>query len=233
MLLWTGLVWGFLGSMHCIGMCGPLAMSVPVKNSLWNSISLYQLGRLMSYATLGASVGLIGWAISSSGFQNYLSIVSGALIITMVLLPVVLKKTGSAYTFHIAAVFPKPLKNALGKLYKQKTDAAALGIGILNGLLPCGLVYYALAGALAMGNVYLSSVYMLLFGIGTLPALTAIMIVKNKVAFQYRQTIFKTIPYFTVLIGMLLILRGMNLGIPYVSPYANTNSDKPFAQKCH
>lgn len=231
MLLWTGLLWGLLGSMHCIGMCGPLAMSVPVKNSLWNSISFYQLGRLLSYTILGASIGILGWAISSSGFQNYLSIVSGLLIITMVLLPILLKKSGSSYSFHITGIFPSPLKKALGKLYKQKTNWAAFGIGILNGLLPCGLVYYALAGALSMGNMYLSGAYMLLFGIGTLPALTTLMIVKNKMAFQYRQQLFKAIPYFTVVIGLLLILRGMNLGIPYISP--PSNADKPSTQQCH
>ncbi len=230
MLLWTGLIWGFLGSMHCIGMCGPLAMSVPVKHQLFHSISLYQIGRLLSYAFLGSMVGTLGWVISSTGFQNYLSIVSGSIIIAMVVIPYFLKKTGSTYSFHIGAVFPKVLKQALGKLYKEKTNFAALGIGVLNGLLPCGLVYYALAGALAMGEVHLSSLYMVLFGIGTLPALTALMIVKNKFVFQQRQYLYKAIPYFTVCIGILLILRGMNLGIPYVSP---TRIEEKTTQSCH
>jgi len=218
MLLWTGLVLGFLGSMHCIGMCGPLAMAVPIKNQLFNSISLYQTGRLLSYIFLGAIVGSLGWAIKSTGFQSYLSIASGLMIIAMVIVPFLLKKAGSTYSFHLTSFFPKVFKTALGKLYKEKTDFAAFGIGVLNGFLPCGLVYYALAGALAMGEVYLGSFYMLLFGIGTVPALTTLMIVKNKFVFQHRQSLFKTIPYFTFLVGFLLILRGMNLGIPYVSP---------------
>jgi uncharacterized protein len=230
MLLWTGLIWGFLGSMHCVGMCGPLAMSVPVKNQLFHSISLYQLGRLLSYSVLGALVGTLGWAIGSTGFQRYLSIASGIIIIGMVIVPYLLRKTGHTYSFHMGAFFPNTLKQALGKLYKKKTNLAALGIGALNGLLPCGLVYYALAGALAMGEVHLGSLYMLLFGIGTLPALTALMIVKNKVVFQHRQYLFKAIPYFTVMIGLLLILRGMHLGIPYVSP---NNIEEKHTLSCH
>jgi sulfite exporter TauE/SafE len=219
-MLWTALLLGLAGSFHCIGMCGPIAFVLPVNRSskitLIIQTALYHLGRLISYSLIGVLFGFIGKGLYLAGFQQRLSILMGVIMILMVIIPASIFNNFN---------FSKPLYNIIGKvksklgLYLNKTSNKALfSIGFFNGFLPCGLVYMALIGAISTGNVIDGAFYMFLFGIGTIPLMTAAILLGNFVNLSLRRKIQKAIPVFVVIIGLLFILRGLGLGIPYISP---------------
>lgn len=219
-MLLSAVILGLLGSFHCIGMCGPIAFVLPVdrSNMLKQSyqIMLYHLGRLLAYTSIGLLFGLLGKGLMLSGFQQYLSIFLGLLMIVIVLIPV---KVFNKYNFS------KPLYKHIGKLksylglYLNKSSNKALfSIGFFNGFLPCGMVYMALIGAMATAEFYLGGLYMFLFGLGTIPMMSLAVVSRSFFSLQLRQKLQKAIPVFVILIGLLFVLRGMGLGIPYVSP---------------
>lgn len=219
-MFYTALLFGLLGSFHCVGMCGPIAFLLPVdrNNPLKKTaqISLYHLGRLFSYAILGMIFGLVGKSLNLFGFQQQLSIIIGVLMVVVVLLP---QQTFNKYNFSkpVYRVVSK-IKSSLGKELKKKSPDTFLTIGFLNGFLPCGLVYMAIFGAIASGNIWQGSLYMALFGLGTVPLMTSAIYLGNFLNAQVRQRIRKAIPVFVVIIGCLFIVRGLGLGIPYISP---------------
>jgi sulfite exporter TauE/SafE len=219
-MLVSALILGLLGSLHCVGMCGPIAFMLPVDRS--NSfrkitqIAIYHFGRLLAYSIIGLIFGLVGKSFSLFGIQQQLSIIIGVLMIVIVLLPQ-----------HIIGKYnlTKPLykgiskvKSSLGKALKKKTADTFLTIGFLNGFLPCGLVYMAVFGAVATGNLLEGSLYMVLFGLGTIPLMTTAIYLGKFLNSTIKQRIQKAIPVFVVVIGILFILRGLGLGIPYLSP---------------
>jgi len=209
-----------MGSLHCVGMCGPIAFMLPVDNTNGikkaGQLSLYHIGRLLAYGCIGVVFGLLGKGLYIFGMQQKLSISIGILMIVVVLIPY---KTFARYNFSkpVFRIISK-IKNGLGKELKKKTADTFLTIGILNGFLPCGLVYMALFGAVAMGNALEGAIYMILFGLGTIPLLTAVIYFGAILKGSLRNQIRKMVPVFVILIGTLFILRGLGLGIPYVSP---------------
>jgi sulfite exporter TauE/SafE len=219
-MLWSALIFGLLGSFHCVGMCGPIAFMLPVDRS--NSIRkiaqifTYHFGRLLAYSLIGLVFGLVGKSLYIFGIQQQLSIVIGIIMIVVVLLPY---KTFSKYNFSkpLFQIISK-VKSGLGKALKKKTADTFLTIGFLNGFLPCGLVYMAVFGAMASGNALQGSLYMFLFGIGTIPLMTTTIYLGKFLNTTIKQRITKAIPVFVVIIGLLFILRGLGLGIPYISP---------------
>lgn len=219
-MLYTALLFGLLGSFHCVGMCGPIAFILPVdrKNPAKKigQISLYHFGRIFSYALLGMVFGLVGKSLNLFGMQQQLSIIIGLLMILVVLIP---QKTFNKYNFSrpLYRIIGK-VKSALGKELKKKSPDTFLTIGFLNGFLPCGLVYMAIFGAIASGNALQGSLYMAFFGLGTVPLMTSAIYLGNFLNAQVRQRIRRVIPVFVVLIGCLFIVRGLGLGIPYISP---------------
>ncbi|WP_310994017.1 sulfite exporter TauE/SafE family protein [Aequorivita marina] len=219
-MLLTALIFGLLGSFHCVGMCGPIAFMLPVDRSnnlkKIGQIFLYHFGRIMAYSIIGLAFGLVGKSLNLFGYQQQLSIAIGVLMLLVIFIP---QKTFNKYNFS------KPLfkiisrvKSALGKELKKKTPDTFLTIGFLNGFLPCGLVYMAVFGAVASGNAIQGSLYMALFGIGTIPLMTSAIYLGNFLNAQVRQRIRRAIPVFVVIIGCLFIVRGLGLGIPYISP---------------
>ena len=223
-MLFTGFLFGLLSSFHCIGMCGPIAMMLPLdhKNPTKKALQLilYHLGKTTSYALLGLIFGLIGRGLFLAGFQQKLSIIMGIGIILFVLVP---ERKLANYNFSKPVFkFLSILKTRLGNQFKQKTLQSIFTIGLLNGFLPCGLVYVALFGAIAMQNVGFSVLYMILFGLGTVPLMSVLVYIKTFISMPVRNKIQKIIPYVGVCMGILFILRGLGLGIPYVSP-ATTN----------
>ena len=219
-MLWSALIFGLLGSFHCVGMCGPIAFMLPVdrSNSIKkvSQISTYHIGRLLAYAIIGLCFGLIGKSLYIFGIQQQLSIIIGILMIVVVLIPA---QTFNKYNFS------KPLyrliskvKSSLGKALKKKTADTFLTIGFLNGFLPCGLVYMAVFASLAMPSAFESSLYMMLFGLGTIPLMTTAIYVGKFLNASVKQRIQKAIPVAVIIIGLLFIIRGMGLGIPYLSP---------------
>jgi len=217
-ILVSGFVLGLMGSFHCVGMCGPIALSLPLRgNNLAQKLSggiLYNLGRTVTYGIMGAFFGLIGQGFQLVGFQRWVSIVMGAFMIIAILMPFVFKniKLGSV------DFFTGKLRKAIQKLFQKRSLSGLFFIGMLNGLLPCGLVYLAIAGAIGTANVYYGIAFMVLFGLGTLPMLLGVSILGNMMSIALRNRINKLIPYVVVLVGAIFILRGLSLGIPYLSP---------------
>jgi hypothetical protein len=201
-------------------MCGPIAFMLPVDRTnnvkKFIQIFIYHFGRLSAYGLLGLVFGLLGKGLFVFGMQQKLSIAIGVLMILVIIIPY---KTFSKYNFSkpVYKIIGK-VKNRLGKELQKKTPDTFLTIGFLNGFLPCGLVYMALFGAIAMGDALQGALYMILFGAGTIPLMTSAIYFSSILKSTAKQKIQKLIPVFVVLIGALFILRGLGLGIPYVSP---------------
>lgn len=234
-MYWSAFLIGLFGSFHCIGMCGPIALALPIqKNSRLNLIVgrvLYNIGRAITYAFIGLLFGLLGQSLSLAGFQQSVSIIAGVLILLMVLLPS--KISQKIYLLKPAYGFTNFLKMKFGVLLKKKSTASTFLIGLLNGFLPCGLVYIAVAGALATGSYFGGAVYMFIFGIGTLPIMLAVSLAGNFIGLNVRKRINRLIPTFMIVLAFLFILRGMNLGIPYVSPKINQSEISDDSVICH
>ena len=219
-MLWTGLLFGLAGAFHCVGMCGPIAFVLPInrdsKTSLFFQIFIYHFGRIISYAIIGFFFGLIGKGLYLSGFQQRLSILMGVIMIIIVITPVSLfnKYNFSKPLYKFIGI----IKHKLGLYLKIKSNKALFLIGFFNGFLPCGLVYMALIGSISTGSAIQGSLYMLLFGLGTVPLMTSALLFGNFISCNARKTIQKVIPVFIVFIAFLFILRGLGLGIPYISP---------------
>ena len=220
MLLGTAFMLGLIGGLHCLGMCGPLALALPVagdnRAAYVAGRVIYNLGRVVSYALMGIVFGLIGGTFAFAGFQRGLSIALGVLILVAVLVG---PRFGARFAMSrpvFAAV--ARLKRALGVLLKQRSMASMLGIGFLNGFLPCGLVYVALAGAALTGSAGAGMLYMVSFGVGTIPLMLAASLSGKAIQGRFRFSLQKAIPVALVMLATLFILRGMSLGIPYVSP---------------
>lgn len=220
MYILTAIVLGLMGSFHCVGMCGPIVISLPLNNTNWFTrifgSLLYNIGRAITYALMGAVFGILGEGFQLGGFQRWISIIMGVLMILAVLFPALFKSSGKLDKYLYG--YNARLKKRFGVLFNKRSYSSLLIIGLLNGLLPCGLVYMALAGAIATGGVASGALFMFIFGLGTLPMLLALSLVGNVVSGSMKSSINKLIPYVIVVIGILFILRGMNLGIPFISP---------------
>ncbi|PAM95304.1 hypothetical protein B4N84_08505 [Flavobacterium sp. IR1] len=219
-MLYSAFIFGLISSLHCIGMCGPIAMMLPVDRQneakKVTQIVTYHLGRLTAYGSIGLVFGLLGRGFFLAGLQQKISIFIGLAMILVVLIP---EKLFAKYNFSkpVYKVISK-IKSNLGSHFKNKSYKSLFIIGLLNGFLPCGMVYVALFGAIAMQSASLGVLYMILFGIGTLPLMTLVVYVNSMIKMPFRNKIQKAIPYVAVLIGVLFILRGLGLGIPYISP---------------
>ena len=218
--IWAGFAIGFLGSVHCIGMCGPIALALPTgfpsKSQLILSRALYNSGRVLTYAALGAVTGMLGKTIAMAGFQRSLSIAAGVTILLMVILPS--RFTQRLLPARAVGIVTDRVKRAWGRLFQKKALSSLFAIGILNGFLPCGFLYIGLAGAAATGGVLSGSGYMAMFGLGTVPAILATSLFGGLLTTRVRMFFLRLIPVGGVVLALLLILRGMSLGIPYISP---------------
>ena len=229
----SALIFGLLGSFHCIGMCGPIAFMLPVDRTnnikQFFQILSYHSGRLFTYSLIGLLFGFLGKGFYFFGFQQQLSIIVGALMILAIVLP----KAFQQYNFSKQLNrFVMKVKSALGKELKKKGNDTFFTIGFLNGFLPCGLVYMAVFGALVTTNALLGSLYMFIFGLGTIPLMTVVIYLGNFANGLVRKRIQQVIPFIVVFIAILFVLRGMGLGIPYVSPLPVTNLVNTL-QGCH
>jgi hypothetical protein len=209
-------VLGLLGSLHCAAMCGPLMLALPVPPGgparLVAGRIVYQLGRVTTYALLGVAAGLVGKSIFLAGLQRWLSIALGAAILSGFL--VSKKVSVSAPVVRLVT----RLKNAMSLQLRQRSFHSLTVLGLLNGLLPCGLVYVALAGAVTCGTVWDGVYYMAMFGLGTVPAMLGISLSGRLLPVSFRVKYRGAIPIGVCLLAGLLILRGLGLGIPYLSP---------------
>ncbi len=233
MFLWTAFIVGLVGSAHCAGMCGPIALALPLKNENWfTRVSgglVYNTGRIITYMLLGAIFGLLGKGLNMAGFQLWASIVIGILMIVMVVIPIIFKKLPSINT--VFEGYSVRLMSGFRNLFRKGDTKSLFGIGLLNGILPCGLVYVAVAGAINSGDVVSAMLYMALFGAGTIPVMLAVSLAGTMISLNLRIFVNKLSPYVIVLLGVLFIMRGLSLGIPYISPKSEALT--PVIEKAH
>ena len=209
-MLYTALIFGLLSSFHCLGMCDPIALMLPVSSENQGQkiiqILIYHLGRLTSYATLGLLFGLLGKGLYFAGLQKQISIIAGVLMILYVLIPE--NKWSNIPVLKWIYKIYAPIKNHLGQQFKRKTFDAFFSIGVLNG-------------ALAMGDYLMSGLFMVLFGLGTIPIMSSITLFSNLLTVPIRNQIRRFVPMMLLFMASLFILRGLGLGIPYLSPSEN------------
>ncbi len=231
---------GFASGFHCIGMCGPIALSLGLSRKQAANFYLqnltYQFGRIFTYSLLGAILGIVGAGFEMSGFQNILTIIAGILLIVMAVFSFGGKDFASKIPF--LSKFLYSVKMNLGKFLQKSDYRSRFLTGIMNGFLPCGMVYMALTASLAAGGIWQSSVFMMLFGLGTLPFMFGIVLAGNLVTQAFRAKVLKIIPILMILLGGLFILRGLELGIPYISPsnssmHVHNPSDMKNMEHCH
>jgi sulfite exporter TauE/SafE len=213
MFLYSGFIVGFLGSFHCAGMCGPIALSLPINNESKTAAVfgklIYNSGRILTYSLLGLLVGLAGHRIAMAGFQKSLSIGSGILIIGVAILSI----TSPRLMLLNGAVskYSQKIKSLFRNLFGKKTKTTLFLIGSVNGLLPCGFVYLSLAAAIAAGNYIHSMFYMMLFGLGTLPMMFSLSYAGNLFGLRFNRFFRKLNPYVALIVAALLIYRGMSM----------------------
>ena len=239
-LLITGLILGITSNLHCIGMCGPIAMAIPVnRKSNWTILSgilQYNFGRIFTYALLGALVGSIGITVQTFGFLQWLSIISGVFLILFAWRKWISAKIDAKLPHLGIQTF---VSKGLGTVIASNSPFKIMLLGVLNGLLPCGMVYVAMMNALLGGSLLNSSFAMIAFGVGTLPSMIAVGFAANRINPAMRKKMNKAVPILLTLVGALIILRVMNLDIPYISPKVSiTKTEKKQAPQvemscCH
>jgi uncharacterized protein len=214
--LWTAFILGLVGSLHCAGMCGPLALALPPAGNTAPAYVLgrvaYNLGRMVTYCALGLVFGLVGATLWLAGIQRWASIALGVALLLG------LFASRKLVRWNPVLLVVDWLKSRMAGLLRRRSLVSLGVLGLLNGLLPCGLVYAACAGATATGGVLAGAQYMAAFGAGTVPMMLALGLSGTLVPVSLRLQLRKAIPVCLCLLGTLLILRGMALGIPYLSP---------------
>ena len=215
-MFWTAFIMGLFGSLHCVGMCGPIALALPVQTeSRWSMVSkilLYNFGRTTTYIFLGTLTGLLGEGLFLAGMQKWLSIGLGVFLLIVALFSINIESkllrlpfVGNMFLF---------VKYLLGKFLKNNTAPALFRTGLVNGFLPCGLVYMAIVGAVSMGRVVDSVLYMFLFGLGTIPLMLLTSLAGQVAGLKWRNGIKKLFPVFVASLALLLIYRGIRFDLP-------------------
>lgn len=214
MALFSGFLIGVFGSLHCVGMCGPLVLSLPLSKKDKASIAVkslvYNLGRTLTYAIFGFIMGFLGWGLELGGLQKIFSILLGLILLYSCLtyvIPSLQLKTSVSQYINFNTIIQKVKRH-----FVINTNSNAIKLGMLNGLLPCGLVYVALASSVTQASPLLSSAYMLSFGLGTLPLMFLVMVGGNLYKNAFKK-LNKFIPLMIGILGLYLIYRGMSLHI--------------------
>jgi sulfite exporter TauE/SafE len=207
---WTSaFVVGFLGSFHCIGMCGPIAMALPVGTSgVVKGRMYYNAGRILTYAVLGWTAGLLGHLFISAGFQRGLSITAGIVLLSMVLIQRLIHGFSPESLLYR---WTAHLKSLFRKMFGRRGALSLFLIGLVNGLLPCGFVFIALAAAATSVSAMDGLLYMILFGLGTAPAMFALSLAVPIFPARIRGIISSWTPYVSFAIALLLLYRGITL----------------------
>ena len=227
-VFYLGFILGITGSLHCIGMCGPIALSIPIQHEskalkFWKAF-LYNFGRIITYSFLGLLFGLIGKSFALFELQQLLSIIIGIIILIWLFQFKKINKALNKINFINKLLFY--IRKKIVLLFSSTSNNSLLSIGILNGFLPCGLVYLAIAGAISTPHFTESILFMLAFGIGTIPIMFVTTMLGVQIKISYKQSLKKIYPIIMALMACFLILRGMGLGIPNLSPKLNNEHHK-------
>ncbi len=226
MPVWSAFILGLVGSIHCAGMCGPLVFALHKRGNGAGKI-VYHLGRILAYAALGMVLGLLGFAAQLAGWQSTFSVILGALLLISVVLPLLLPRLAVYSPANkIGSWLSSKLNRWMAWAINVKGPFKQFYLGAINGLLPCGMVYVAIAGALSMANYAQGSLYMILFGLGTWPVLLVFSFGSQFATRFSWINLKKLTPIFVCCLGLLLIWRGLNLRVEYTPDTSNGN---PFA----
>lgn len=221
---------GLAGSLHCAGMCGPIVWVLPFQllkgYRKWVGVALYHIARISVYAAMGLVLHSFS-SLFQPQVQQYVSVGLGILMLIAGVISFIPNRN------VVSLPWAEAVKKQLGKFIGRPSVSALFMSGLLNGLLPCGLVYMALSAATTAHTALQSVGLMYAFGAGTLPVLVSLTILKNKVAFLRTQHIRKLVPVVMLVFGCLFVLRGMNLGIPYLSPHVEVAHNEVKASCCH
>ena len=213
-MLYTAFTFGLLGSLHCVGMCGPLALAMPFgsKGDRVVRILVYNGGRILTYGMLGALMGFLGQGVFLVGLQSWLTLALGILLVAVGLFSVQLEF--NIWNLPVLSTWYLKLKAAFGRLMSKNGYQSLFGLGLLNGLLPCRLVYLALAGALTTANWQSGISYMVMFGLGTLPLLLAVTLIGQLSGRKIQGYLRKAYPVVLTLMGGFLIWRALQFQLP-------------------
>lgn len=222
MILISALLMGLLGSMHCIGMCGPIIVIVHNNTSFFHRL-MYHSGRILVYGFLGIALGLIGKSFSIALSQQSISIFAGSIMLIFALIPSAISGN-SAFSRYMGTLYYS-IFNYAKPLWQSNSMYGQSILGMVNGLLPCGFVYMALAGSLAMGSIIGSALWMILFGMGTSVSLLLAGYITSILPVHIQKNIKKAMPIATITIAILFIMRGLSFGIPYISPILPSSID--------
>jgi uncharacterized protein len=215
---WIAFTLGIFGSLHCIGMCGPLAIAVfnskdpGTSQKTYFSSLYYNIGRTVSYTFLGIIFGLLGSLAMIAGMQRGLSVFAGTVLLLIFIFSLNPDQIIGKITF-LSRFYKKIISRLHFYLTKIKT-VSYFNFGIINGFLPCGLVYLALAGALSLGNVWGSAGFMMFFGLGTIPAMAALLLFQGKIGDKLRWSLRRLYPLISLFLGIYLIYRGLFSTLP-------------------
>lgn len=230
--LWTALILGFTGSWHCVGMCGPIALALPyqgmAKHQAFANVLLYNLGRTTTYGLIGIFAGLLGKILFVAGIQQYVAIGLGIILLIAAIFSINIE--AFINRFRLVKAVHTFVKQNLGR-YLQKSSASNFyGIGLLNGLLPCGLVYFAVAGAVNSSSIVSASLFMVFFGLGTIPLMLVVAIGGQVIPLSWRRNIQKVTPFILFVFAILFIMRGLQFEVPRTLQFWESMNDAPM---CH
>lgn len=213
---------GLFGSLHCVAMCGPLVMAIPFSGGAWYSLMqkiIYQLGRILTYACLGFAAGSVGSLFNILGMQQALSFVTGSILLIIAINHFFGRTSNRTNKLYQGIL--TPVASFMGRWMSK--PYGGLFAGMLHGLIPCGMVYMAIAGSLNTGSAFSGSEFMFHFGLGTTPLLILSSLIP--LALKKFRAPRLMIPALFFIAGSFLIIRSLNLEIPYVSSPVMSNKE--------
>ena len=230
-MLYSAFLLGLLGSLHCVGMCGPIALALPNASKGWGAVAgalLYNLGRILTYLLLGLIIGAFGRGLFLAGVQSWFSVILGILLIVVAILS--LNVETYIKRFPPVQRLQNWVSRSMAKLLRREGLQINFLIGALNGLLPCGLVYVAIAGAVLSDTWMQSALYMGGFGAGTLPLMLGTALAGQFISLNWRQRLRRLSPILLGLFGLYFMARGINFHLPETMRFWEIGQEIPV---CH
>ncbi len=217
-MMWSAFILGLFGSLHCAAMCGPLMLGLSAKNYSFFGFIIHHIGRWIGYIGLAFLFYTIVSPLYIFELQQYVALLSGVLLILFGL---------KSYIAPINRLVEKLSTSISARMQNIEVNRSAnLILGVMNGLLPCGLSFSAAILSVNSGSYATSALYMVLFGLGTLPVLLGISYLPKLGKAGLVKQINLWLPKVMLLVGFLLIVRSAGLGIPYLSPDYNVETEK-------
>jgi sulfite exporter TauE/SafE len=210
---------GLAGSLHCVGMCGPLMISLN-SNGSRKSFASYHTGRLLVYSGLGLAFGIVGQGLALLEVQRVLAIIMGVFIIILYAVPST--RIWIEKQYYESIVFAS-IRKKMNSYFSSGSKWFVAGV--LNGLIPCGLIYLALAGSLLLAKPLLGMGFMFLFGLGTLPALILISFFEALIPEGRKRKFSSVYSVVAIVAGGILVFRGL-ADYPSINEYVQMSMSR-------